>query len=92
MELHNGGEIEIGEFIFIFWPVELLNKNNEDYEIFDKFSNIFLFGSDGGGSGFGFNIDSGKFEIISIELIGSGPEDIQIFSNSFMDLLKGNFI
>jgi hypothetical protein len=67
---HNGGEGFIGEKYFIFWKAEELILFNREYEV-DKYApGILLFGSDGGGEGYGFDTQDQAMPIVRVPLSG----------------------
>lgn len=67
---HNGGEGFIGDNYIIFWKAEELADLNREYEV-DKYApGLVLFGSDGGGDGYGFDTRSAAMPIVCVPFIG----------------------
>jgi hypothetical protein len=67
---HNGGEGFVGDNYIIFWRAEELADFNREYEV-DKYApGIFLFGSNGGGEGYGFDTQTDGMPIVRIPFIG----------------------
>jgi hypothetical protein len=57
----NGGEGFIGHSSYIIlWAIEDLIKMNESYQVDEYAPGLFLFGSDGGGEAYAFDIRSGS--------------------------------
>jgi len=67
---HNGGEGFIGDNYIIFWKAEELADFNREYEVARYAPGILLFGSDGGGEGYGFDTQSAAMPIVRIPFIG----------------------
>jgi len=55
LRAHNGGEGFIGDNYIVFWEAEEVIDFNREYEVESYAPGIFLFASDGGGEGFGFD-------------------------------------
>lgn len=70
LNTHNGGEGFIGEHYIVFWQAQELADFNREYEVETYAPGIFLFGSDGGGEGYGFDTDDASMPIVRIPLIG----------------------
>ncbi|WP_442582862.1 SMI1/KNR4 family protein [Mesorhizobium sp. ASY16-5R] len=67
---HNGGEGFIGDNYIVFWKVEELADFNREYEVEIYAPGIFLFGSNGGGEGYGFDTQSRAMPIVQIPFVG----------------------
>jgi hypothetical protein len=67
---HNGGEGFIGDNYIIFWKAEELADFNREYEVEKYAPGILLFGSDGGGEGYGFDTQSAAMPIVRVPFIG----------------------
>ncbi|HEY4093795.1 MAG TPA: SMI1/KNR4 family protein [Luteibacter sp.] len=65
MMAKNGGEGFVGESHLILWSVEELASNNREYEIQDYAAGLFLFGSNGGGEAFGFDMRDEATSIVT---------------------------
>ena len=66
----NGGKGFIGPAFVVFWRVGELLENNRGYEAVENVPELFLFGSDGGGEAFAFNISNGGTPIVMVPFIG----------------------
>lgn len=67
---HNGGEGYIGDSYIILWKAEELAAFNREYEVEKYAPGIILFGSSGGGEGYGFDTQSTSMPIVRIPFIG----------------------
>jgi len=67
---HNGGEGFIGKSYIILWKAEELADFNREYEVEKYAPGILLFGSSGGGEGYGFDTQSASMPIVRIPFIG----------------------
>ncbi|MHC6526848.1 SMI1/KNR4 family protein [Vibrio splendidus] len=84
----NGGEGFVGEEYLILWKAEELIPFNKEYEA-DKYApGIFLFGSNGGGEGFGFDTRSKPYKIVEIPFIGMDLQYATPVAESFTHLLE----
>jgi len=84
----NGGEGFIGDEYLILWKAEELVLLNQEYEV-DKYApEIFLFGSNGGGEGFGFDTRCEPYKIVAIPFIGMDVEYATPIANNFTHLLE----
>ena len=83
---HNGGEGFIGDNYIIFWKVEELADFNREYEVEKYAPGIFLFGSDGGGEGYGFDTQSAAMPIVRVPFIGMERRYATPVARDFPDL------
>ena len=67
---HDGGEGFIGDNYIVLWKAEELADFNREYEVEKYAPGILLFGSDGGGEAYGFDIQSASVPIVRIPFIG----------------------
>lgn len=84
----NGGEGFVGEEYLILWKAEELVPFNKEYEA-DKYApGIFLFGSNGGGEGFGFDTRSKPYKVVEIPFVGMDLQYATLVADSFTHLLE----
>lgn len=83
---HNGGEGFIGDNYIIFWKAEELADFNREYEVEQYAPGIFLFGSNGGGEGYGFDTQSPTTPIVRIPFIGMERRYATTVAKDFPDL------
>jgi len=67
---HDGGEGFIGDNYIIFWKAEEVVDFNREYEVETYAPGIFLFASNGGGEGYGFDTLNAALPIVRIPFIG----------------------
>lgn len=84
----NGGEGFIGKEYLILWKAEELIPFNREYEVDQYAPGIFLFGSNGGGEGFGFDTRSQPYEVVEIPFIGMDLKYAIPLADSFTHLLE----
>jgi hypothetical protein len=83
----NGGEGFVGRNYLVLWKAEELVQFNIEYEL-DKYApGLLLFGSNGGGEGFGFDTRSGDYEIVMVPLIGMELKYAHYLADSFLQFL-----
>lgn len=87
LEEANGGEGFIGVEYLILWKAEELERFNEEYEVATYAPGLFLFGSNGGGEGFGFDTRSVPYKIVQVPFIGMNLQYATHVADSFPDLL-----
>jgi len=66
----NGGEGFVGNAYLILWRVEELVEMNKAYEVAEYAPGLFLFGSDGGGEAFAFDMRSHPKPIVAVPFVG----------------------
>ncbi len=66
----NGGEGFVGDEYLILWKAEELVVFNKEYEVDQYAPGIFLFGSNGGGEGFGFDTRRKPYKVVEMPFIG----------------------
>lgn len=67
---HDGGEGFVGDNYIVFWKAAELDDFNREYEVKKYAPGILLFGSNGGGEGYGFDTESPALPIVRIPFIG----------------------
>jgi len=65
----NGCEGSIGESYIVMWPIEEIVQNNEDFEVEEYVPGLILFGSNGSGEAFGFDIRTEKPSYIMVPFL-----------------------
>ena len=83
----NGGEGSIGESWVRFWGVEELLEMNAAYDIPKYFPELFVFGTNGGGTAFAFDIRCAPWTVVEIDLISIDLQDSIAAGNTFTDFL-----
>lgn len=81
----NGGEGFVGENYLIIWKIEDVAKFNKEYEVDVRAPGIFLFGSSGGGEGYGFDTRVDGMPIVRIPFIGMDLRYVRFVARNFDD-------
>ncbi|CAN5276678.1 hypothetical protein BH11PSE2_BH11PSE2_20440 [soil metagenome] len=83
---HNGGEGFIGEKYVILWKAEELAQFNREYEVDQYAPGILLFGSNGGGEGYGFDTQDSSMPVVRVPFIGMDRRYAKPVASNFSDL------
>jgi hypothetical protein len=67
---HNGGEGFVGDNYLVLWRAEELGTFNREYEVKHHAPGLLLFGSNGGGEGYGFDTRVADMPIVRVPFIG----------------------
>jgi hypothetical protein len=67
---HDGGEGFVGDNYLIVWRAEELARFNREYEVGEYAPGVILFGSDGGGEGYGFDLRDKIMPVVRIPFVG----------------------
>jgi hypothetical protein len=84
----NGGRGMVGDAFLALWRVEELASRNQANEVEEYAPGFFIFGSDGAGEAFGFDLRSDAKEVVCIPFIGSGWEDAVRIASTFTKFLE----
>lgn len=83
---HNGGEGFIGDNYVILWKAEELGPFNREYEVDQLAPGLVLFGSNGGGEGYGFDTRSADMPIVRVPFVGMDLQYATPVASSFSRL------
>ncbi|NWE18534.1 SMI1/KNR4 family protein [Pseudomonas sp. P7548] len=86
LRAHNGGEGFIGDNYIIFWSAEELEAFNREYEVATYAPGIFLFASDGGGEGYGFDMQDVNRPIVRMPFVGMERQYADVVARDLPDL------
>jgi hypothetical protein len=75
----------------ILWRLEELLELNESYRIYEFARGLFLFGSNGGGEAFAFDMRSDQKLIVSMPYIGMAIDSVHPICDDFEVFLSGDF-
>ncbi len=87
----NGGEGFIGNVYVILWRVEELLEMNKAYQVAEYAPGLFLFGSDGGGEAFAFDMRSDANPIVAVPFVGMELKLAHSVAQSFEAFLEELF-
>ncbi|HKD31414.1 MAG TPA: SMI1/KNR4 family protein [Xanthobacteraceae bacterium] len=83
---HNGLEGFIGDKYITLWKAKELIPFNREYEV-DKYApGILLFGSSGGGEGYGFDTQAAEMPIVRVPFIGMDRRHSKVVARGFAGL------
>lgn len=85
LKQHDGGEGFIGNSYVVFWRTSELADFNREYEVNRYAPGIFLFGSNGGGEGYGFDMESSELPVIQVPFIGMDRRLAERVASTFQD-------
>ena len=84
----NGGEGFLGENYLILWAAEELAQFNKEYEVQEYAPGLILFGSDGGGEGFAFDVRENPMRIVQVPFIGMELEYATMIAPDFKTFIE----
>ncbi len=87
LQLSNGGEGFVGEQYLILWRVEEIIGLNREYEVAEYAPGLILFGSNGGGEAFAFDIRDKQIKIVVVPFIGMCIENVLFVAFDFNDFI-----
>lgn len=87
MSLSNGYEGLIGNSYVAIWKIEDLVGLNEGYAVKEFAPHLIIFGSDGGGEAFAFDITK-EMQIVNTPFIGLGLEDEKVIAKVFDEFIE----
>lgn len=85
---HNGGEGFVHESYVVFFKAEELADFNREYEVEKYAPGILLFGSNGGGEGYGFDTEDPAMPIVRIPFIGMNRRSAVTVARDLADLFS----
>lgn len=83
-----GGEGFIGEQYLIIWSANELVPFNAEYEVNKYAPGILMFGSNGGGEGFAFDLRQKAMTIVMVPFIGMDLQQAVQIADTFSNFLK----
>lgn len=89
LEITDGGEGFVGSGSYvILWTVEELIDLNDAYGVHDFMPGLLIFGSDGGGEAFGFDMRSPQRPIVQVTFVGLDWSEALPFGSDFYEFLE----
>lgn len=88
MLTRDGGEGFIGEQYLILWKAIELVPFNREYEVDQYAPGLLLFGSSGGGEGFGFDLRTADMRVVMVPFIGMSWNHAIDIAPSFRSFLQ----
>lgn len=87
----NGGEGFIGSAYAMLWRAEELLEMNKNYQVHECAPGLLLFGSDGGGEAFAFDMRTVPKLIVSVPFVGMELDVAQTWAANFDEFLEALF-
>ena len=87
----NGGEGFVGNAYAILWRAEELLEMNKSYQVHEYAPGLFLFGSDGGGEAFAFDVRTAAKPIVSVPFVGMELKEARPVASNFNEFLQALF-
>ncbi len=84
----NGAEGFVGKSYLVLWRIEDLARNNEAIQVNDFTPGLLLFGGDGGGEVYGFDMREEIAPVVEIPLIPLEWEEAIIRGHTFTEFLE----
>jgi SMI1 / KNR4 family (SUKH-1) len=85
----NGGEGFIGPNSYLMlWQIGELFRSNREYEVYEYAPGLLLFGSNGGGEGFAFDMRGIAKAVVAVPFIGMSLEDVKPLAATFEGFLE----
>jgi hypothetical protein len=84
----DGGEGFVGDRHLILWRMSELIGFNMEYEVAQYASGLLIFGSNGGGEAFAFDIRDAKMKIVMVPFIGMNLEYARPLAGTFENFLS----
>lgn len=89
MSASDGGEGAIGANGYLMlWRASEIPELNESYQVNEYAPGLLLFGSDGGGEAFAFDLRSSATEIVQVPFVGMNVGLAQRLGTTFAEFLK----
>ena len=88
LRLSNGGEGFLSERCYaMLWRAEELDQANRDYHVPEQAPGLYVFGSNGGGEAFAFDLREQNPPIVVVPFIGMELQDALRAAATFSDFL-----
>lgn len=88
LRMNDGGEGFVGEHYLILWRAEELSQFNAEYEVAQDAPGLLLFGSTGGGEGYGFDTRDPSMPVVRVPFIGMDWRYAKPMASGLEDLLR----
>jgi hypothetical protein len=89
LKIANGGEGAIGRNAYvILWGVDELASMNQAYEVENYAPGLLIFGSDGGGEAYGFDMRNPQWTTVQVPFVGMTWAQARPIAGSFKGFLE----
>ena len=84
----NGADGPIGETGYVsLWPIEDIPELNKGYRIEEFAPGLLIFGSDGGGEAFAFDLRDPSLSIVGVPFVGMSIDEAKPVASTFTEML-----
>lgn len=85
---NDGGEGFVGDEYFILWRAADLMLYNEAYEVTKHAPGLFIFGSNGGGEAYAFDLRDPGVPVVRVPFVGMSLDFAEVIAENFEQLLE----
>jgi cell wall assembly regulator SMI1 len=85
---HDGCDAWVGESRLCLWPLEELPEANNLFEMETHMPTLRLFGGDGGGEYFAFDITTDPWSVVAVPTVGMAQDTIVPMAPSFSGFIE----
>ncbi|HEX4383954.1 MAG TPA: SMI1/KNR4 family protein [Myxococcales bacterium] len=85
----NGGEGLVGNQYLMLWRIDDLLSFNKEYEVEQYAPGLLLFGSNGGGEAYAFDLRSDSQQVVNVPFIGMDLKHIIVVAQTFLSFIDG---
>jgi hypothetical protein len=83
----NGGEGTVGISYIVLWPAEDIARMNEAYGVGEFAPGLAVFGTDGGGMAYAFDMRDNEKSIVEVPFIGMDLSETKFLADTFEEFL-----
>lgn len=88
----NGADGPVGETWYVsLWSIDELSELNSGYRVEEFAPGILLFGSDGGGEAFGFDLRDSSMCVVEVPFVGMSLSNAKPIATSFTRMLTSTW-
>lgn len=89
LQQSNGGEGFVGPNAYvIFWKLGELAEMNKAYQVSEFAPGLFIFGSDGGGEAYAFDVRTPVMPIVSVPFVGMDLSLARVIAPTFNEFIE----
>jgi hypothetical protein len=88
LRLADGAEGFVGKNYLMFWSADEISKYNVAYQVDEYAPGLVLFGSDGGGEGYAFDMRTDSVSVVMIPFVGMDLRYAKTIAPSFDSFLR----
>jgi hypothetical protein len=85
---HNGGEGFVNDEYVIFWAADELAQFNREYEVSEYAPGLLLFGSNGGGEAYAYDLRESPPTIVMVPFIGMALKHTKALARTLEEFIR----